>query len=66
MKLLVLGATGATGQQVVGQALQAGHEVTAYVRNPSKLAREPGLRVVGAGGEAGALRGAIFAGESAS
>jgi putative NADH-flavin reductase len=60
MKLLVLGATGATGQQVVGQALQAGHEVTAYVRNPSKLAREPGLRVAaGDAADAGALERAL-------
>lgn len=60
MKLLVLGATGATGRQVVGQALQAGHEVTAYVRNPSKLAREPGLRVAaGDAADAGALERAL-------
>jgi putative NADH-flavin reductase len=36
-RLLVLGATGGTGQHVVAQALEAGHEVTAYVRDPSKL-----------------------------
>jgi putative NADH-flavin reductase len=45
MKLLVLGATGGTGRQVVGQALAAGHEVTAYVRNPTNLERSPGLRI---------------------
>jgi uncharacterized protein YbjT (DUF2867 family) len=39
MKLLVLGATGGTGRQVVSQALEAGHEVTAYVRNPTNLER---------------------------
>jgi len=37
MKLLVLGATGPTGQQVVRQALDFGHEVTAFVRDPAKL-----------------------------
>jgi putative NADH-flavin reductase len=37
MKLVILGATGPTGQQLVSQALQQGHEVTAIVRNPSKL-----------------------------
>jgi uncharacterized protein YbjT (DUF2867 family) len=35
--LLVLGATGATGQLVVSQALAAGHRVTALVRSPQKL-----------------------------
>ncbi len=35
MKLIVFGATGTIGQQVVQQALAEGHEVTAFVRNPS-------------------------------
>ena len=33
-RVLVLGATGATGQHVVAQALRQGHVVTAFVRNP--------------------------------
>lgn len=37
MKILVLGATGPTGQCLVTQALDAGHEVTAVVRTPSKM-----------------------------
>jgi putative NADH-flavin reductase len=37
MKLLVLGATGGTGQEVVSQALENGHLVTAFVRDPSRL-----------------------------
>lgn len=37
MKLVVLGATGRTGQEVVTQALAAGHQVTAVVRDPHKL-----------------------------
>lgn len=36
-RLLILGATGGTGRHVVTQALEAGHEVTAYVRDPAKL-----------------------------
>ena len=47
MKLFVLGATGATGTLFVSQALAAGHEVKAYVRNPAKVAlRKPNLVVV--------------------
>lgn len=37
MKLTVFGATGRTGMEVVKQALAAGHEVTAYVRDPAKM-----------------------------
>src|SRR4249920_173571 len=36
-KVLVLGATGGTGQQVVTQALQQGHTVTALVRDPARV-----------------------------
>jgi uncharacterized protein YbjT (DUF2867 family) len=45
--LLVLGATGATGQLVVSQALAAGHHVTALVRSPDKLTTShPNLTVI--------------------
>jgi putative NADH-flavin reductase len=37
MNLAVFGGTGGVGREVVTQALDAGHHVTAYVRNPSKL-----------------------------
>jgi uncharacterized protein YbjT (DUF2867 family) len=47
MKLLVLGATGATGRLVVEQALATGHSVRALVRTPEKLTvRHPALEVV--------------------
>jgi uncharacterized protein YbjT (DUF2867 family) len=36
-KILVLGATGGTGQQVISRALQQGYEVTALVRTPQRL-----------------------------
>jgi putative NADH-flavin reductase len=36
-KLLLIGATGATGRQLLAQALEQGHEVTALVRDPGKL-----------------------------
>ena len=38
MKLTILGATGATGTCLTEQALAAGHEVTAVVRDPARLA----------------------------
>lgn len=37
MKLAVFGATGATGQQIVQQALEQGHSVIALARNPERL-----------------------------
>lgn len=37
MKIAVLGATGPSGMQVVKEALERGHEVTAVVRNPDKM-----------------------------
>jgi putative NADH-flavin reductase len=38
MKLTIFGASGATGTTLVQQALAAGHEVTAVVRDPARLA----------------------------
>jgi len=35
--LFVLGATGRTGQHLVSQALEQGHTVTAFVRDPARL-----------------------------
>jgi putative NADH-flavin reductase len=37
MKLLVLGATGGTGLEIVRQAIDRGHSVTALVRSPERL-----------------------------
>lgn len=37
MNVLVFGATGSTGQEVVRQALGRGHRVTAFVRRPDAL-----------------------------
>lgn len=37
MRLLVFGASGKTGREIVTQALERGHDVTAFVRNPAKF-----------------------------
>lgn len=36
-RILVIGATGGTGQVLVRQLLERGYQVTAFVRNPAKL-----------------------------
>lgn len=47
MKVAVFGATGSVGRLIVGQALEEGHTVTAFARDPAKLGVEhPNLRVV--------------------
>ena len=48
MKLTIFGASGATGTTLVQQALAAGQEVTAVVRDPARLAipAHPRLEVV--------------------
>jgi putative NADH-flavin reductase len=40
MKLTIFAATGGVGRQLLEQALAAGHDVTAVVRNPKKLTAE--------------------------
>jgi putative NADH-flavin reductase len=40
MKITVFGASGKTGKHLVRQALEAGHQVTAFVRIPEKLGIE--------------------------
>src|SRR5688572_22497576 len=37
MKVLVFGASGATGYNLISQAVEKGHYVRAFVRDPSKL-----------------------------
>jgi putative NADH-flavin reductase len=45
--VLIVGATGGTGRQLVTQALERGYAVTAFVRDPSRLPiRHPQLTVV--------------------
>ena len=41
MRITIFGATGGTGTQLVHQALAQGHDVTAVVRDPSRLVLPP-------------------------
>ena len=54
MKLLVLGATGKTGQLVLAAAHRAGHDVTVLVRDPARLPSTDGLTVVTGDGSSAA------------
>jgi putative NADH-flavin reductase len=47
MRLVIFGATGGTGRRLVERAIAEGHEVTALVRNPSRMAmRHQRLNIV--------------------
>ena len=47
MKIVIFGATGGTGTELVKQALERGHAETAFVRDPSRLAHQAeGLQIV--------------------
>jgi len=46
MRLFVLGASGNTGAEILNLALTRGHEVTAFVRSPYKVAPAPSLTIV--------------------
>lgn len=47
MKIIVFGASGSVGKEIVKQGLDRDHEITAFVRNPEQLAWEehPNLQV---------------------
>jgi putative NADH-flavin reductase len=46
MNLVIFGASGGTGRELVRQALAQGHHVTAFVRNPRSLTSQGPVRVV--------------------
>ena len=65
MKLLVLGASGATGSWLVRVASQARHEVTALVRASTSFDAPPGVRVVRGDALDPAVLGSAVAGQDA-
>jgi len=50
MKLTIIAATGGVGRELLAQALDAGHDVTAVARNPARLPHDlqAGTRIVAA------------------
>ncbi len=46
MKIALIGATGFVGSALLKELLARGHEVRALVRDPGKLAAQPGLQAV--------------------
>ena len=47
MRVLIFGATGTVGWELVTQALEMGHTVSAFARDPSKLEiRHPSLEII--------------------
>ncbi|HEY2926134.1 NAD(P)-dependent oxidoreductase [Piscinibacter sp.] len=45
MKIALIGATGFVGSKVLAEALQRAHPVSALLRNPARLAPQPGVAV---------------------
>ncbi|MFZ1107713.1 MAG: NAD(P)H-binding protein [Rhodomicrobium sp.] len=45
MNIIVFGATGGTGRAIVAKLIAEGRQVTAFARDPSKIAAAPGLTV---------------------
>jgi len=45
MKIAIIAATGGIGRQLLGQAIAAGHDVTAVARNPQNLSAVPARAV---------------------
>lgn len=62
MRIVIFGATGQTGSAVAAEALERGHEVSAFVRSPGKLGRlATQIRVLeGDVVDAGAVERAVF------
>ena len=65
MKILVIGATGPTGRELVAQGMALGHQITAAVRKPESADLPPGTNVVRADVTDAASLAAAVAGQDA-
>jgi hypothetical protein len=66
MKIALIGASGMIGQRIAAEALSRGHEVTALVRDPSRIeAGKPGLTAKAADVTDAASVGGLVAGHDA-
>lgn len=65
MNIVIFGANGPTGRELTGQALAAGHTVTAVTRNPAAIPAAPGLTVAEADATDPAAVGRAVAGADA-
>ena len=66
MKILILGAAGGSGRAITTQALAAGHQVTAFLRDKAQIAPAPGLSIVaGDATRAEDMRRAVLEGHDA-
>ncbi len=66
MKIVIFGATGGTGRELVGQGLALGHEVSAFARRPEKLGALVGrVRVIRGDALDPAAVGSVVAGQEA-
>lgn len=65
MNIALIGATGFVGAAVLEELLRRGHQVTALVRNPTKLAARVGLTVVQADAQDAAQVARAVAGHDA-
>lgn len=62
MKIAIIGASGYVGSALTQEALSRGHEVTALVSNPAKIAAAPGLQALAANVQDATSLPAVLAG----
>lgn len=65
MKIIVFGASGGTGRELVRQGVALGHEITAFVRNPASMAGQAGIRVAEGDARDAAAVASAMAGQQA-
>lgn len=65
MNIAILGATGRIGSRLLAEALRRGHQVTALVRDPAKLAPQAGLTILRGDAHAVEAAASLLAGHEA-